>query len=250
MEIVLWFFGIIIAFVAVLELIKKFADKKAVQAEVEDRGDNKNEDRAKFGFMELFGLATIIGVVYLLFFTGFSGFDTSSSNTEKYDKYKDTPISLLRKSTDNTIIKDIATEYAINHSGGLNAKKLYDCLSYYVWTKSDEYPVSKMIGWCIEDFNSTKNQEYYNIAELMADFSAYDGAYTPLEIKIKANLNDPSSYEHIETKYGHILHGEARPHMDVETSFRNINGYGAKVINKVRAKVDAKTKEMYDIDVE
>ena len=247
MEIVLWFFGIIIVFIAVLELIKKFADKKATQAEAEPRGESQSEDRIKFGFVEYFGLATIVGVVYFLFFSGFNGFEINDQ--KKYQEYNNTAIMELRKPSDNIIIRDIATDYAADHSY-INSKKMYDCLAYLTWTKSDEYTIGKMIDWCAEDFKNGKNENYINIAELMSDFSSYDGAYRPLEKIIKEKMNDPSSYEHIETKYTHVFDGVDRPYMAVETTFRGNNAYGAKVINTASVKVDATTKEIYNIEVE
>lgn len=262
MEIVLWFFGIIIAFIAILEIIKKLADKKAAkeakaEAEVDVADANvedttsptqvNTEDKIKFGFWEFIGFGFIVYVVYFLFFSGFNGFNTEQ--IKKYEEYNGTMISTLRKPTDNIIIRDIANDYVADHSY-INSKKMYDCLAYLTWTKSDEYTIGKMIGWCVEDFKSGKNENYVNIAELMTDFSSYDGTYRPLERMIKEKMNDPSSYEHVETKYTHVFDGTDRPYMAVETTFRGNNIYGAKAINTVSAKVDATTKEIYNIEVE
>ncbi len=246
MEIVLWFFGIIIAFIAVLELIKKLADRKATQSEAEVIGEGKSENKAKFGFVEIFGAIIIIATIYFLFFTNFNGFEIN--NQKKYQEYNATSISELRKPTAYITIKDIATDYAIDHSG-IGSNRMYDCLSYYVWGRNEYRTVGEMIDWCVEDFKSGKNTNYGNFAETIRDFSEYDGRYIPLERKIKENLNDPSSYEHIKTNYTITLDDKS-PYMTIVTSFRNTNIYGAKIINTVRAKVDATTKEIYDIEVE
>lgn len=87
MEIVLWFFGIIIAFIAILEIIKKLADKKVAEeakaeaevhvadTSVEDTTSSaqvNTEYKIKFGFWEFIGLGFIVYIVYFLFFSGFN----------------------------------------------------------------------------------------------------------------------------------------------------------------------------------
>lgn len=64
-------------------------------------------------------------------------------------------------------------------------------------------------------------------------FSSWDGSHRNLEQSIKNSMNDPDSYEHVETKY--IDKGS---HLVVVTTFRGRNSFGGKVINKVTAKVD------------
>lgn len=69
--------------------------------------------------------------------------------------------------------------------------------------------------------------------EIEKQFSAWDGAHTNLERYIKKNMNDPDSYEHIETNYW-----DMKDHLVVMTKFRGKNAFGGKVINTVKAKVD------------
>lgn len=64
-------------------------------------------------------------------------------------------------------------------------------------------------------------------------FSAWDGANPFLENYIKQNMNDPGSYEHIETTYT-----DKGSYILVYTTFRGKNAFGAKVINHVKAKMD------------
>ena len=66
-------------------------------------------------------------------------------------------------------------------------------------------------------------------------FSSWDGSHRNLERYIKKLMNDPSSYDHVETVYwdrGNCL--------IVKTTFRGKNAFGGVVINSIKAKVDIK----------
>lgn len=78
-----------------------------------------------------------------------------------------------------------------------------------------------------EEFNKNRKE---NIEKL---FSAYDGSNRALEKYIKDNMNDPDSYDHIETRYS-----DKGDHLLVITKFRGANAFGGKVINIVSANVD------------
>jgi len=64
-------------------------------------------------------------------------------------------------------------------------------------------------------------------------FNAWNGAHMKLEFYIKENMNDPESFEHIETTYF-----DKGDYLVVIMKFRGKNAFGGKVINYVRAKVD------------
>lgn len=63
-------------------------------------------------------------------------------------------------------------------------------------------------------------------------FSAWDGSHIKLTRLIKDSMNDPDSYEHVETKYWDI-----KDHLIVNTTFRGKNAFGGTVKNTVKAKV-------------
>jgi hypothetical protein len=64
-------------------------------------------------------------------------------------------------------------------------------------------------------------------------FSAWDGSHRGLTKVIKASMNDPKSYEHVETVY--LDMGD---HLVVTTTFRGKNAFGGVVPNWTKAKVD------------
>ena len=64
-------------------------------------------------------------------------------------------------------------------------------------------------------------------------FSAWDGSHRALTKLIKKSMNDPDSYDHVETVYW-----DKGDHLIVRTTFRGKNAFGGVVKNWVKAKVD------------
>lgn len=64
-------------------------------------------------------------------------------------------------------------------------------------------------------------------------FSAWDGAHRNLEKQVKAAMNDPDSYDHVETRYS-----DKGDHLIVSTTFRGKNSFGGTVKNSIIAKTD------------
>ena len=66
-----------------------------------------------------------------------------------------------------------------------------------------------------------------------SQFSSWDGSHRGLEKVIKKGMNDPKSYEHIETRYR-----DEGTSIFVMTKFRGKNAFGGMVINDISARVD------------
>jgi len=64
-------------------------------------------------------------------------------------------------------------------------------------------------------------------------FSGWDGSHDGLTKLIKSSMNDPKSYEHVETVYW-----DMDDHLIVRTKFRGKNVFGGVVLNWILAKVD------------
>jgi hypothetical protein len=62
-------------------------------------------------------------------------------------------------------------------------------------------------------------------------FSAWDGSHRALEKHIKKRMNNPDSYEHIDTKYY-----DRGDFIIVTTRFRGANAFGGLVVNEMTAK--------------
>ena len=65
-----------------------------------------------------------------------------------------------------------------------------------------------------------------------AQFSAWDGSHRKLTEIIKKSMNDPKSYEHVETRYW-----DMGDHLIINTTFRGKNVFGGTVVNTIKAKV-------------
>jgi hypothetical protein len=66
-----------------------------------------------------------------------------------------------------------------------------------------------------------------------SQLSGWDGSHPGLTKMIKKNMNDPDSYEHVETKYR-----DEGQSIFIITKFRGKNAFGGKVMNTISARVD------------
>lgn len=78
-----------------------------------------------------------------------------------------------------------------------------------------------------------KTKEEIRKEQIEKNFSAWDGSHRALTELIKKSMNDPSSYEHVETVYW-----DKGDHLAVKTTFRGKNAFGGVVKNWAMAKVD------------
>lgn len=69
--------------------------------------------------------------------------------------------------------------------------------------------------------------------QIEKQFSAWDGSHIELTKLIKKAMNDPGSYEHVETVYW-----DMKDHIVVRTTYSGKNAFGGRVKNWVKAKVD------------
>lgn len=70
--------------------------------------------------------------------------------------------------------------------------------------------------------------------KIEAQFSAWDGSHRALTTYIKKRMNNPASFEHVETGFKKDADGN----LLVKTVFRGTNSFGAVVTNQVVARVD------------
>jgi ribosomal protein L37E len=70
-------------------------------------------------------------------------------------------------------------------------------------------------------------------SKVESQFSAWDGSHIGLTKYVKSKMNDPDSYEHVETRFE-----DKGSHILVATKFRGNNKFGGKVLNTILAKVD------------
>jgi len=93
------------------------------------------------------------------------------------------------------------------------------------------------IAFGSDDTDSNKNADGTPKTErqiqLEKQFSAWDGSHNTLTKLIKRAMNDPDSYEHVETKYW-----DMKDYIVVRTVYSGKNAFGGRVKNFVKAKFD------------
>lgn len=80
-----------------------------------------------------------------------------------------------------------------------------------------------------------KNEEIQRKRKELIDkqFSPYDGSHRGLTRLLKENMNDPDSYEHVQTRFR-----DEGDNILVITKYRGNNAFGGKVLNDITARVD------------
>jgi len=90
--------------------------------------------------------------------------------------------------------------------------------------------------------NYVKDIEKKRKELLDKQFSGWDGSHIELTKIIKKSMNDPNSYEHVETVYW-----DMGDHLVVRTTFRGKNAFGGVVKNWVKAKADINTGHVIEV---
>ncbi|MBD1399048.1 zinc ribbon domain-containing protein [Pontibacter sp. JH31] len=101
----------------------------------------------------------------------------------------------------------------------------------FVSNKSDDMIVYAAFGKESASSYLKKANEERN-TNIESQFSAWNGSHRNLERAIKGAMNDPDSYEHVETKYWDMDN-----HIVVLTKYRGKNAFGGKVLGSVKARV-------------
>lgn len=86
-----------------------------------------------------------------------------------------------------------------------------------------------------EDKNTDGTPKTEKQIQLEKQFSTWNGSHIELTKLIKNAMNDPDSYEHVETKYWDMT-----DYIVVRTVYSGKNAFGGRVKNFVKAKYDNK----------
>lgn len=136
----------------------------------------------------------------------------------------------------------------LDKNGDLNEEKLKAFLAKKYGVKPDDvhlpYPGIDYVGVnpyeSEQDKQAEKDKAFAKkaviearVKKIQSQFSAWDGSHRTLERAIQKSMNDPDSYEHVETTYRDL--GDS---LIVSTTFRGKNGFGGVVKNTVVAQVD------------
>lgn len=97
---------------------------------------------------------------------------------------------------------------------------------------------------CGKEPEKPKTAEQLHEEEIGKCFSQWDGSHVELAKSVKNAMNDPSSYEHVETRYLDKKDGT----LLVTMKFRGNNAFGGKVLNAVNAITDLKSCQILKVE--
>lgn len=106
---------------------------------------------------------------------------------------------------------------------------LVNGLDVTVITTHDEF------NYSVKQLNEKEAWKVERQRKIATIFDAWSGEVPALRESIKKSMNNPSSYDHVETRYDDSGNGDT---FVVECAFRGTNAFGGVVLNKVRATVD------------
>ena len=145
-------------------------------------------------------------------------------------------------------LKGIAYSYTQEHTISQSYKNtFYDCLGYFIYNNKPDTTLGTTLELCKNDYlNKGVSALYYNQAWLMRDFSKWDGSYILLERIIKKHIKEKASYTMHNISYTMVFE-DKRPHMFVSIDYTAANLGGRIYERTMSVKVDAKTKELFDL---
>lgn len=164
------------------------------------------------------------------------------SNTEKYVVAADSVLNALRDKAQAALKQQQAANrraeilFKLKGVPGREYKRNRDLYKELVALSPNDEAYSRKLSFYETKYAEQVEQgraEAVRKNQIEAQFSAWDGSHRNLERAIEQSMNDPDSYEHVETVYW-----DMKSHLVVKTTFRGKNAFGGLVINWVKAKVD------------
>jgi len=195
-------------------------------------------DNKKSIFIILIG---IIGIFFLM--------QEKQYDNNFYQQYLDKTNTQMQKFELSEQLQGIAYSFVQDQNISQTYKNtMYDCIGYAIYNNNPQNTLEDSLHSCKEDYiQKGATALYYNQAWLMRDFSRWDGSYVLLERIIKKHIKEKASYTMIKTS--HSMHfNDERPHMFVSIDYKAANLGGRISERTMSVKVDAKTKELYDLE--
>lgn len=132
-------------------------------------------------------------------------------------------------------LSNVATKGNWRHSADLNQsviQKDYDNIVSVRFANMDKPNTIMLL--IPDEKQSAENQKIAARKEkILKQFSSWDGSHSNLKKWVKNNMNDPKSFEHIETTYT-----DKGDYLLVYMKYRGKNAFGAKVLQTVIGTVD------------
>lgn len=187
-----------------------------------------------------FILLAIIGTVFLM--------QEKTYENDFYKIYSSKTNKKMQEFELSEQLRGIAYSYAQDNNIAPTYKNtMYDCLGYTIYNSPKNSTLNDSLKTCKNDYTQQNAKaEYYNHAWLMRDFSRWDGSYILLESIIKKHIKEKSSYKMLNVSHAMFFDAQ-RPHMFVSIDYKAANLGGRIYERTMSVKVDAKTKELFDL---
>lgn len=145
--------------------------------------------------------------------------------------------------------REIAEEFVDINEFPESAEVLFHkCFSYMSRNKSNELTIGKIAEWCLHDYNNDQKAmaRYVDYDAFESQFSPLDGMHYKSSAFIETNMNDPDSFDHIETRYRLVVTDKER-HAITYTTFRGRNGFGGMVKQTIVLQTNIETGDVIQV---
>lgn len=146
----------------------------------------------------------------------------SDSNTFYYFETSNQPYIFTIKIVGGKVLNEFISIKRLDYSDSANINK-----DGTINEKSFNRAIS-VINKMIDDTNNT--------AKIQSQFDPWNGSNIYLVQSVKASMNDPHSFKHVNTSY--YIDRKNSSIIHVVMKFRGKNSFGALVLNTIRAKMD------------
>lgn len=130
-----------------------------------------------------------------------------------------------------------------NISENINKIEHKEPINYSESDKSMGSNSDKRVHYDIDGNRTVVTQKEISEKDIDRQFSSWDGSHMKLVKAVKNAMNDPNSYEHVQTSY--IREGKV---LFVKMDYRGKNGFGALVKTSVLGQVDANTGDVITVN--
>ncbi|MDX7986736.1 hypothetical protein FE392_05220 [Xenorhabdus sp. 12] len=120
----------------------------------------------------------------------------------------------------------------------------YNCLTQKYSAKLGQLKLDEILA-CDDDLRKDSHtpSKLINLDNFISNFNHENNSYRPLEIAIKRNMFDVSSYQHVETTYQLVLN-QQQPYAIVQTVIKGKSVFERIAEDSYAVKVDLKTGEI------
>lgn len=157
-------------------------------------------------------------------------YDEAISEAGKYAFIGETELNELARTAREEKLND-----QVDLTSDQNLSKLASLYEKLVSIRPDDKGYEEKLSQYqakIAEQEKAEQEEKQREELIKSQFSAWDGSHYGLEKYIKRHMNDPDSYDHVETRY--LDKGDR---LLVITSFRGKNAFGGVVKNSIAAEV-------------